>query len=127
MALTWDWNGKCGELVLQQKNDSGEWSSYTLNLYQGNACLIMLHEYTDTNDGKEKYELFGFFADKDHMRRCLGLTKGDYNMYHSEWQTFTTLTLDKAKNRYWKDIVSAFAQAFDTISIELYDSGKKGA
>lgn len=127
MALNWNWDGKCGEIVLQQKNENDEWQSYTLNLYQGNACLIMLHEYTDTNDGKEKYELYGFFADKDHMKRCLGLTKGDYNMYSTGYERFTMLRLDKAKNRYWKDIVSAFAQAFDTITIELYDSGKKEA
>lgn len=51
MALQWKWNEKCGEAVLQQTID-GETRDFTLNLYTGNAFLIMIHEFKEETHGK---------------------------------------------------------------------------
>lgn len=121
MALNWNWEDKCGEITLRQIHEGEETKEYTINLYQGNATLIMIQEYTGDN-GEDMYELFSFFADKQHMKNSLGLAKGEYNIFNTPYQTITKLCLNKAKNRHWKDIVAAFAAAFDKISIEIYNA-----
>ena len=44
MALQWNFKDKCGEAVLVQNNED-KTREFTLNLYVGNAYLIMLSEY----------------------------------------------------------------------------------
>lgn len=126
MSLNWDWNKKVGEVVFTQTFDGKE-RSYTSNLYNGNACLIMVYEYTDPADNKDKYQLTGFFADKTHMKRCLGIDKRwkstlGKNMYADpdSYERLTKIRLNKAKCRDCKDIVMAFYEAFDDVTIELY-------
>lgn len=124
MSLYWDWNKKVGEVTFTQEID-GVKKDFVSNLYNGNACLIMVYEYTDENDGKEKYQLTGFFADKTHMKRCLGIDKRykqtlGKNMYEDSWDRLTKIRLNKAKCRDVKDIVMAFYEAFNNITIELY-------
>ena len=124
MSLNWDWNKKVGEVTFTQEID-GVKKDFVSNLYNGNACLIMVYEYTDENDGKEKYQLTGFFADKTHMKRCLGIDKRykqtlGKNMYEDSWDRLTKIRLNKAKCRDVKDIVMAFYEAFNNITIELY-------
>lgn len=124
MSLYWDWNKKVGEVTFTQEID-GVKKDFVSNLYNGNACLIMVYEYTDENDGKEKYQLTGFFADKTHMKRCLGIDKRykqtlGKNMYEDSWNRLTKIRLNKAKCRDVKDIVMAFYEAFNDITIELY-------
>ena len=67
MALHWEWKDKCGEITLVQMHPGEEDLEYRIDLYQGNAYLIMIHEYTDERRG-DVYELFGFFNDKQHMK-----------------------------------------------------------
>ena len=120
MALTWDWNEKCGEAFYTQKFD-GEERGFNVNLYEGNAFLIMVAEYEQ--DGQDKYSVKSFWVDKQHMKRCLGLDKkGGYarNIYFDGYDKFTKFRIDKAKCRHWKDIVPALAQAFDNLTIELF-------
>lgn len=122
MALHWQWSDKCGEITMLQQLPNEESKSYTIDLYEGNAYLIMIHEFTDES-GDDRYELFGFFNDKEHMKNCLGLNpKKGYseNIYNTEFNRFTKLRLDKTKHRRAKEIITAFAAAFDEISIELY-------
>ena len=129
MALQWDWKEKCGEITLVQKYVDAEGAEFKLSLYQGNAFLIMLHEWTDEN-GVEKYELAGFFADKQHAKNCLGLNKkGGYgeNSYNTPYNRFTKLRLNKAKYRYTKDLVALFVEAFDEIEIELFTEEEDAA
>ena len=116
MALNWNWNEKCGEVILNQ-TVAGEDKEFSVSLYQGNAYLILIYEYTD-DDGKDCYDLYGFFNDKDHMRRCFGLDKkfGGRNLY-TDWKK---VRINKAKYRHTKELVTAIAEAFDDISIELY-------
>ena len=116
MALQWKWNEKCGEAVLQQTID-GETRDFTLNLYTGNAFLIMIHEYEE--DGENMYNLHSFWFDKKHMENCLGITEGHDNMY-SGYQTLTKFRMDMVKCRYWKEIAVALKKAFPDMVIELY-------
>lgn len=124
MSLNWNWDKKVGEVTFTQEID-GVKKDFVSNLYNGNACLIMVYEYTDENDGKEKYQLTGFFADKTHMKRCLGIDKRykqtlGKNIYEDSWDRLTKIRLNKAKCRDIKDIVMAFYEAFNNITIELY-------
>ena len=120
MALNWNWSNKCGELTLRKQLTGKEPREITLHLYQGNAVLIMLNEYK-TDGGEDEYAMYSFFVDKQHMKNCLGLTKGHTNIFDDESQTFTKLRLNRAKNRYWKDIVTCFAEAFENLVIEVYN------
>lgn len=124
MALHWDWDDKCGELFCHQKRMDGVENDFTVSLYQGNACLIMLYEYKDPDTGENMYNLWNFFADKDHMKRCLGISKNvdgtRENVFDDGILKIRKLRLNKAKNRYWKDIITAFAQGFNDITIEVY-------
>ena len=45
MALKWEWENKLGEIELEQNGNK-----FTLSVYQGNALMIILYEYTD-NEG----------------------------------------------------------------------------
>lgn len=126
MSLNWDFNKKVGEITFLQ-DINGDKKEYTANLYNGNACLIMVCEFTDPEDGIDKYTLKGFFADKVHMKRCLGIDKKyketfGKNMYGDKesWEYVKKIRLNKAKCRDVKDIVMAFYEAFDDIVIELY-------
>lgn len=121
MSLRWDWNAKCGEAVFRQEINGEEPQEFTVNLYKGNACLIMIYEYTE--NGTDKYSLYSFWADKEHMKNCLGLNKKDgygNNMYTEGYDRLLKIRLNKAKNCYTKDIVAALVQAFDSIDVEIY-------
>lgn len=116
MALQWKWNEKCGEAVLRQTID-GETMDFTLNLYTGNAFLIMIREFKE--NGENMYSLHSFWVDKKHMENCLGITKGHHNIY-SGYETFTKFCLNMEKCRYWKEIAEALKKAFPGMVIELY-------
>lgn len=127
MSLNWNWKNKCGELVVVQERN-GEPHEFTLSLYEGNALLIMLYEYKD-KEGTDMYDMFSFFVDKTHAKKCLGLQKnGDgelINLFDEDWQKFTKIRLNKAKSRNFKDIVELFSKAFDNITIEIYTEEEK--
>ena len=127
MSLNWLWKDKCGEATLVQSiKDRGD-KEFTLNLYEGNAFLIFIDEYEQ--DGRNMYSLWTFWADKIHMKRCLGLDKKwetyGKNMYEEGYQRITKIRLNKAKCSHYKDIVTAMAQAFDQIEIEVYTEEDK--
>lgn len=126
MALQWQWKDKCGEAVFWCKGyRDGEWvmDNVTVNLYEGNAYLIFIYEWRA--DDIDKYQLKGFFSDKVHMKRCLGIDKkykdtyGD-NMYDKDYDRLVKIRFNKAKSRNYKEIITALVQAFDNIEIEVY-------
>lgn len=114
MALQWDWKDKVGEAVVEQNG-----SEYTVDLYQGNAYLIFINEYTE--DGVDKYTLWSFWADKEHAKVCLGLKKGvdQSNIYTAYESQIKTFRLSK-KTRHLSEIVGLLVKAFDNINIEIY-------
>lgn len=127
MSLNWNWDSKIGEMIIEQCRGVGDEivsKEYTLSLYEGNAFLIMLYEYKN-EEGEEVYDMFSFFVDKPHAKRCLGLQKnGDgelVNIFNEDWQKCLKLRLNKKKSRNWKDVIALFAQAFDNLTIEIYN------
>lgn len=113
MAVTWDWNKEIGTVDIV---NYGEVVRY--HLYQGNCFLIMLYEFTG-DDGKDKYTMHSFFADKEHAKNCLGITKGYDNMFNTEYERIEKIRINKGKYRYTKDLVDMLIKAFDNISIEI--------
>ena len=121
MALVWNWKDKCGEMCVVQSHPDEEDQMFTVDLYQGNAYLIMIHEFKEAD--KDKYSVFSFFVDKAHMRTCLGLDKKGKqsgNCFCTPYQRVTMLRLNKAKYKYSKEVVAAFSEAFSDIVIELF-------
>ena len=122
MALRWNWDEKVGEAIFS-KTWNGRTESFVKNLYEGNAYLLFMNEWTD-DDGKEKYSLYSFWADKQHMKNMLGLNprrkEENYNYFDTPECTLTEIRLNKKRCRYTKDIVDALIKAFDNITIKLY-------
>ena len=117
MALNWRWENKCGEATIVDIENR----EHTLNLYEGNAFLIFLREYEE--NGHNMYSLWSFWADKEHMKNCLGLNKKKgytENIYEDGSSKIIKIRLNKDKCRNIKDITTALVQAFDNIKIEIY-------
>ena len=120
MSLNWKWDEKCGEATFTDTY-AGDNRTYTVNLYEGNAYLIFINEYTE--DGVDKYSLSTFWADKEHMKNCLGLNKkGGYteNIHNKEYCRLVKIKLNKKKCRHVKETIAALVQAFDNLEIEIY-------
>ncbi len=127
MSLNWRWEDKIGEIVVKQYGHVGDETSakeFTLSLYEGNALLIMLNEFKNEN-GEDVWNMFSFFVDKPHAKRCLGLQKnGDgelVNIFDEDWQKCLKIRINKRKSHNWKDIITLFSQAFDNLTIEIYN------
>lgn len=119
MAVEWRWNEKCGEATINRLHGNGKIKPTTVNLYKGNAYLIMLDEWEE--NGQEMWNMYSFWLDKNHMKNCLGLTKGKdyYNIYDTGTTKLTSITINKKKCSNYKEIVTALVQAFDTIDIKI--------
>lgn len=121
MALHWEWSNKCGEAVLVQPATSKdeEDRTFSIGLYQGNALLIMLTEYRDNT-----WNMYSFWADKEHMLSCLGLSKSDdsTNIYEASWSKITKFRFNKNKisAKDLKLICESIIKAFKNITIEVY-------
>ena len=113
MALNWKWSEKVGTATIQQGD-----RQYELNLYQGNAFLIMMSEYKE-EEGNDMYSLYTFFADVAHAKNCLGLSKGHDNVF-DESNKLVKVRLNKKKYSYTKELVNMLIKAFDEIQIEIF-------
>ena len=118
MALRWSWKEKCGT-ALAVWYDGDERKTGNLSLYQGNAELIFLWE------SGESYTMFSFWADRDHMKNCLGLTKGNSNIYSDDSGNRVKIiefTFYKNRIRDLPQIVTAIVKAFPRISINIEEA-----
>ena len=118
MALTWEWNKVSGTIT---ENNYGK--DVTFNFYEGNAMMIVLQEYTD-DEGTDRYDLHWFFCDETHAKNCLGLAKGQENMF--EPGQVKCLVIYRDNCRQWEKIVKLFTKAFPNIEITLLASKKEG-
>ena len=118
MALEWHWNEKVGEAVFDQCSLTDPTKEKIVNLYEGNAFLILVYEHKNAID-EDVYTLAGFFANEIHMNRCLGLEKGYDNIYASNGR-LKRISFNKAKSRNYKQIIPALVEAFDDIEIKIY-------
>ena len=117
MSLNWSWKEKVGTITCV--NHKGE--EYEVSLYDGNAYLIEIYEFIE--DGKELYTMHGFFLDKTHAKRCLGLTKDcTENLYKDLWKK---VRLNK-NYPHLKEFTRMLVQAFNNITIEVYNEEKEG-
>ena len=120
MALNWNWSDKVGTVTFESNG-----KEFTENLYEGNAYLIEIYEYEE--NGKDMYQLQGFFADKEHAERCLGIKKGyetyGNNMYEQDKFRWKTVRLSK-KYRHLKELTGMLIKAFNNITIEVYEDGE---
>lgn len=110
MAITWKWEEKCGEAMFKEEDES----TYNVDLYVGNCFLIMIHEFAD------QYALDAFFADEDHMERCL--KNGIFN--HGN-EKLASIRINKAKCRNYKKIVELLCEYMDDIDIKVYKEGEQ--
>ncbi len=118
MALNWSWSEKCGEAVFEQNG-----KEFTTSLYQGNAYLIFIYEFEENGD--KMYNLWTFWADKEHAKRCLGLAKGDeyYNLYNDGIDILKKIRINKEKYHKASELVGLLVKAFDDLAIEIYSDG----
>ena len=75
MAVNWNWKNKMGTITFV----NGVGKKYKETLYQANCLGVLVYEYT--KDNKHMYEFGGFWDDLAHLKRCLGLVKGEENIY----------------------------------------------
>ena len=113
MALRWDFNQKAGTVTEIRGQHE-----VTFNFYEGNALMIVLHEYEE--DGEGYYDLQWFFCDEEHAKNCLGLVKGKDNMFGEG--NINRLTIYRDNCRQWKKLIDLFTKAFPKIKIELLDA-----
>ena len=119
MALQWHWDKKVGEAVFDGLYLNDPTKETVVNLYEGNALLIMIYEYKDKTTDNDMYDMFGFFVDKQHMNRCLGLVKGHDNIY-AQHGRLKKISFNKAKSKNYNQIIPALVKAFDDIEIKIY-------
>lgn len=90
MSLNWSWKYKMGEIVVEQShsipNGTGVESTkdvmkFKVNLYHANCLCAGIYEYKDPESDKTLYQVYSFFLDVNHMKRCLGLTNNTYNLF----------------------------------------------
>ena len=118
MAVVWDWKDKCGEATFYSEVQDKE---FTVNLYKGNAFLIFINEYEE--DGKDMYSVYSFFIDEKHAKRCLGLEKGDSNIFNDKVVRLKGVRLNKSKYSEYKKLTDMLIKAFDEITIEIFSEG----
>lgn len=121
MALEWNFKKKVGEAIIKQKD-----TTYTVNLYNGNAYLIFIYEYVDEKTGNNMYSLWTFWGDKVHAKNCLGITKGHDNIYEDEFDKIIKFRFNKTKCRNVNEIIGLIVKAFDNIDIEVYTEEDEG-
>lgn len=117
MALNWNFKtDKMGVINYEEGKQ--------LDIYNGNAMAIFLYEYKE--DGEDMYQLHCFFADKEHARRCLGLTKDtkgqscfpDSLHWGKKVCNMTSIVLNP-NARGSRDLAALLLKAYDNITIQL--------
>ena len=120
--LNWEWNEKIGTATFIQKGGKGEEdSTFEVNLYKGNAFLIMIYEFNE--NGTDKWQMFGFFLDEYHAKNCLGLNKKEgytSNIYSDGFQKLIKIRINKRKYKYTKKLITMLVDAFEALEIELF-------
>lgn len=111
-----NWNDISGKVVVEQKG-----KEFVYNMYGEGKCncfLATVYEY-EGEDGKTYEQLQWFFMDERHGKIMLGLQKGTNGRKENYLVEVTKLIIYKNKCSNWKKIVAMFAEAFDTLTIEI--------
>lgn len=108
MALRWDFKAPGGTVTLQNGD--------VINWYQGNCMMIALDEFK-ADDGEEHYSLAWFFADSEHAKNCLGLTKDHENIFKDN--PFVEITVNRQYCYEWDRMVRILVKAFPDLVVIL--------
>ena len=111
-----NWDDISGKVIVNQHG-----KEFEFNLYGENKCncfLATVCEYTG-DDGKTYGQLQWFFMDERHGKIMLGLQKGNDGKKENYLCEVTKLVICKNKCSNWKKIIAMFAEAFDSITIEI--------
>ena len=111
-----NWDDISGKVIVNQRG-----KDFEFNLYGDDKCnafLATVYEYTG-DDGNTYEQLQWFFTDERHGKIMLGLQKGVDGKRINYLSEVTKLVICKEKCENWKKIVSMFAEAFDSITIEI--------
>ena len=115
MALQWQWSEKCGEAIFRNIRED---KTFSINLYEGNAFLIFIDEFEE--NGENMWRMYSFFVDEVHAKNCLGLTKGQSNIFNDKAVRLEKVRLNKQKYNKVSKLVNMLIKAFDAIEIEIY-------
>ena len=96
--LTVDYKKKLGKMV---------YDGYETTIYASNALMTEIYETEE-----HEMELAGLYADCEHMKRCLGITKG-YHPTACNNVREVILYSDMFQKKDLIDIVKAYATATD--------------
>ena len=117
MSLRWNWDEKVGTCEIKRAwTDKGgeiKYNLFSVNLYVGNACLIEIWEDEQT----DTYQLTGFWADRQHMKNCLGLAKGYDSIYTGEERSYTFYK--EKLNKLDKQMFDCILRGMDNVSIKI--------
>ena len=108
MALTFKWGEPGGTITFKDGT--------VLPWYEGNALMICNQEWKD-DEGVRNAQLVFFFADKNHAKACLGLTKDKINIFSDN--PVTEIHIIRKYVYQWKDIVDLFLKAVPGVRIWL--------
>lgn len=117
MAVTWQWSEKLGSMNFTQKHNE-EVFNYTLNLYGSNCLAAIIYDFKDEETGKDMYQFNSFWNDAQHLKNCLGLTKGYNDLYGYEDNKLELIRL----NTYYEKDALTIAKLFSKAGykVELY-------
>ena len=107
MALHWQWEEKCGTVCMAD-GKRFPW-------YEGNGLMIVLNEWDE--NGETYWSMNWFFADKEHAKNCLGLTKGYKNIFADN--PITEVTIKPKYCRNWKALADMLLKAFPDITLAI--------
>lgn len=110
-----DYTKRMGEWIIK----GGDGEEYKQTLCGCNGLCAMMHFYTD-DKGVDMVQLCSFFADEEHAKNCLGLSKGTTNIYED---CLVRVRLNTAYKESRK-LAAMLVKAFDAITIELYNGGE---
>lgn len=116
MSVNWSWKNKMGEFVDNYDQ--------TANLYTANCLAAIIYEWKETDketgEVKDMYQFGGFWNDKEHLERCIGIKKRYDNTKANIYEDYKGIKL----NTYYKEsmeIVKCFVKAkLPNFKIELY-------
>ena len=119
MPVNWSWKRKLGTMTF--KNNKGK---YKINIYCANCLGALIYDFKEKNNetGKmvDMYQFYGFWNDDKHLKRCLGITKNNYNFKENIYQDLVKLELNTFYDDAWK-IAKLFSKAFKgNLKITMY-------
>lgn len=109
--VTWHWTRKMGSY----KTEDG----FTINIYSGNCLGVSIYEYTDSETGKEMFNLHGYWVDIYHLKRCLGLINTPWLVTKYKKQNIYKGTTHWRLNTYFGTDIYNIAKALTKAGIKV--------